>query len=350
MAEPSIAIGPSRRVGAGQPALIVAELGQNHNGRLDWAEALIDAAAWAGVDAVKLVKRELTSELARAAWQRPYANPHSFGSTYGEHRSALELSPADHRRLARRAQRHGLLYFSTVGDWPSLQLMQQLQVPCFKVASRDVGNLPLLEQLAETGKPVLLSSGMSDWAELDRAVALLQGRRTPLVVLQCTSLYPTPAEHVHLRSIAAVAARYGVPVGFSDHTPGVELAGAAVALGASVIEKHLTLDRQAKGRDHAASIEPAELARLVHDVRTVEAALGRADKPLAPGIEEVRSRLGRSLVTRQPLAAGSLIAPEALVLKCPGDGVPWHRRDQLIGKRVRRDLAADEQLTLDDVD
>lgn len=346
----AITIAPERRLGPGEPTFVVAELGQNHNGRRDWAEALIDAAAWAGADAVKLIKRDLDAELGRAGWDRPYVGPHSFGATYGAHRRALELSADDHRRLARRARQHGLVYFATVGDVPSLNLMRELEVGLFKVASRDVGNLPFLERLATWGRPVLMSTGMSGWDELDRAVEVFRRRQTPLVLLQCTSLYPSPPEHVHLRSLPSLARRYEVPVGFSDHTAGIALAGAAVALGAVVLEKHLTLDRRAKGRDHAASIEPDELAQLVRDVRTVEAALGRRDKPVAPGVDEVRQRLGRSLVTRIALPAGAVITESALTLKCPGDGLQWLERERLVGRRLKRDLAADEQLTDDDVE
>jgi sialic acid synthase SpsE len=338
-----------RTLGAGLPALVVAELGQNHNGCLKLAEQLIDAAAWAGVDAVKVVKRDLTSELSREAKNRRYVNQHSFGSTYGEHRRALELSDDEHAMLADRIRERGLHYLATACDSASVSLLDTLGVDAFKIASRDAANLPLLENVAALSQPVIVSTGMSDFAELDAAVAVLHRQRCPFVLLQCTSLYPTPIDQVHLRSMAGLAERYGSLVGFSDHTPGVLLPPVAVALGAVIIEKHLTLDRRMKGTDHAASLEPDEFRRLVSEVRDVEAALGRADKPIAADVLPVRAKLGRSLVTRLPLAAGTLIEEPMLTLKCPGDGLSWLERRRVIGRRLRRDLAADEKLLAEDV-
>ncbi|HEV3003222.1 MAG TPA: N-acetylneuraminate synthase family protein [Pirellulales bacterium] len=302
-----IRIGRSRSIGTGQPALVVAELGQNHNGKAALAEALVDAAAWAGADAVKLVKRDLASELSREARSRRYESRHAYAETYGEHRQLLELSADDHVELARRARRHGLVHLATACDAPSAAFLDELGVDAFKIASRDLANLPLVRDVARRGRPVLLSTGMSDFAEIDAAVGELHDAGAEFVLLQCTSLYPTPFEQAHLRSLAALASRYDALAGFSDHTPGVLLPPVAVALGAVVIEKHLTLDRNMKGTDHACSIEPDELRQLVVDVRRVEAALGRDDKPLAPGTEQVRAKLGRSLVTRVALVAGTRI-------------------------------------------
>ena len=338
-----------RTLGPSQPALIVAELGQNHNGCPELAEQLIDAAAWAGADAIKVVKRDLASELSREAEARRYVGQHSFGSTYGEHRRALELSDEQHALLAHRIRQRGLLYLATACDSASVSLLDALGVDAFKIASRDATNLPLLEEVAGRRQPVIVSTGMSDFSELDAAVAVLRRRRRPFALLQCTSLYPTPIDQVHLRSMAALAERYGSLVGFSDHTPGVLLPPVAVALGAVIIEKHLTLDRRMKGTDHAASLEPDEFRRMVADVREVEAALGRADKPIADEVRGVRAKLGRSLVTRVPLAAGTLIEEPMLALKCPGDGLSWLERRRVIGRRLRRDLPADEKLLPEDV-
>ncbi len=344
-----ISMGGGRRIGPGQPALIVAELGQNHNGEAALAEELIDAAAWAGADAVKLVKRDLASELSHEARHRRYDSRHAFGATYGEHRQALELSAEEHAALARRARGHGLAFLATACDLPSAALVDSLEVDAFKIASRDLANLPLIEDVARRGRPVFLSTGMSQFAEIDAAVAVLRRARSQFVLFQCTSLYPTPYEQVHLRSLGSLADRYAAPVGFSDHTPGVLVAPVAVALGAAVIEKHLTLDRGMKGTDHACSLEPEELRQMVCDVRSVEAALGRADKPLAPGVEAVRTKLGRSLVTRTALAAGTQLEAPMLALKCPGDGLSWFDLETVVGRRLKRDLGADVKLSWDDV-
>lgn len=344
----SMALGQDRRVGPGQPALIVAELGQNHNGSLALAEKLVDAAAWAGADAVKLVKRDLDCELSREAHSRPYHSPHAFGATYGEHRQALELSAEQHGALARRARAHGLAYLATACDRPSAGLLDSLGVDAFKIASRDLGNIPLLEDVAARGRTVFLSTGMSQFDEIDAAVEVLRRAACAFVLFQCTSLYPTPYEQVHLRSLATLASRYKAPVGFSDHAVGGLLPPVAVALGAAAIEKHLTLDRGMKGADHGCSVEPEELRQLVNDVRRVEAALGRADKPLAPGVEIVRAKLGRSLVTRTALAAGTRLEATMLALKCPGDGLSWSDLQTVVGRRLKRELGPDEKLSRDD--
>lgn len=343
-----IGVGSDRRIGPGHPALVVAELGQNHNGSRALAEQLIDAAAWAGADAVKLVKRDLDCELSGEARLRRYATKHSFGRTYGEHRQALELAPEEHAVLYRRARRRGLYCFSTACDIPSAALLESLGVDVYKIASRDLANLPLLRFVARLGRPVFLSTGMSRLDEIDAAVDVLRVAGSEFVLLQCTSLYPTPFHQAHLRSLATLGARYRALVGFSDHTPGVVLPPVAVALGAVVIEKHLTLDRTLKGTDHCCSLEPDELRQMVADVRTVEAALGRADKPLPPEVEAVRAKLGRSLVARTALARGTQLEEAMLSLKCPGDGLSWLDRGLVVGRTTKRDLAADEKLSVDD--
>ncbi|HVA48000.1 MAG TPA: N-acetylneuraminate synthase family protein [Pirellulales bacterium] len=338
-----------RWIAAEQPALVVAELGQNHNGSLSLAEQLIDAAAWAGADAIKLVKRDLDSELSREARSRRYDSRHAFGATYGEHRRALELSAYEHALLAARARRHGLIYIETACDVASAAVLGELGVDAFKIASRDLTNLPLVDDVAARGKPVIFSTGMAGLAEIDEAVEVVREAGPPFAVLQCTSLYPTPMGDVHLRSMVTLGQRYAVPVGFSDHTTGLLLAPVAVAMGATIVEKHLTLDRSLKGTDHACSLEPDEFRQLVRQVRQVETALGRADKPVAEGVATVRAKLGRSLVTRVPLAEGTRIEEPMLVLKCPGDGLSWLDRQRVVGRRLKRDLAADEKLKLEDV-
>lgn len=345
----TIQIAADRQIGAGRPALVVAEIGQNHNGSVAMAEQLIDAAAWAGADAVKLVKRDLACELSRQARQQPYRTPHAFGPTYGQHRAALELSAAEHGRLRRRAREHGLLYFATACDIPSAELLAELEVDVFKIASRDLANHPLLEHLARLGRPMFLSTGMSELAEVDEAVRIVRRHGCPLLVMQCTSRYPTPLEDVHLRSMQTLAERYEVPVGFSDHTLGTLVAPVAVAMGAAAIEKHITLDRALKGTDHACSLEPEALHDMIASLRQVETALGRADKPLSSATQPVRAKLGRSLVASRPLPAGAVLTEDMLALKCPGTGLGWHQRGTLIGRCLVRPVQADDLLSADDV-
>lgn len=345
-----LALGNGKSIGRGQPTFVVAEIGQNHNGNLDAALALVDAAAWAGADAVKFVKRDVESDLSQEAWQAPYGSPHAYGRTYGEHRLALELTIEQHALLHKRAGTHGLVYFSTVCDLSSVAQITALEVPLLKIASRDLGNIPLLEAVARKDRPVLASTGMSDWSEVDAAVTVLRTNRAGFGLLQCTSLYPAPVDEAHLRSIRGIRRRYGCVVGFSDHTLGFVLAAPAVALGAAVIEKHFTLDRRAKGTDHACSLEPCEFAEMTRQIRAVESALGRADKPRSHQIVSVRRRLGRSLVTRTPLSAGAVLSAEMLALKCPGDGLRWSDLSRVVGRRLRRAIDADAKLTWDDLE
>lgn len=330
--------------------MVVAEIGQNHNGDAGLAGELVDVAAWAGCDAVKVVKRDLECELTLSARRRRYDSPHAFGATYGEHRRALELGAEAHAALARRAAGHGLVFVATVCDEPSARLMDGLGAEVLKIASRDVSNVPLVEAVAALGRPMILSTGMSRVEEIDAAVGAVRRAGGELVLLHCTSLYPTPAEEAHLRSMATLAERYEAPVGFSDHTVGTVVAAAAVALGAAVVEKHITLDRRLKGTDHGCSLEPEELRRLVAEIRTVEQALGRADKPVPREVAAVRAKLGRSLVSRQRLEAGTRLEAGMFTLKSPGDGVSWHELERVVGRRLRRDLGADETLGWDDVE
>lgn len=349
MSDSAFYLQSGRRVGDGFPTFVVAEIGQNHNGSRALAEELIDAAAWAGADAVKVVKRDLGCELTTAARIRRYDSPHSFGPTYGQHREALELSFDDYAALAQRARSHGLQFVATVCDLPSACGMARVGVDAYKIASRDLNNLPLLEHVCRLGKPVILSTGMSTWEEIDAAVRVVRRGHCTFAVLQCTSLYPTPDEQVHLRSMATLRQRYQTAVGFSDHTLGTAIATAAVALGASIVEKHFTLDRTMKGTDHACSAEPQELFDLIQQLRRVEAALGRDDKPPTGAVAATKRKLGRSVVTRSPLTAGTVLDETMVTLKSPGEGVSWTDRSRVLGRKLLRDIAADELVLPSDV-
>ncbi|MCE9606268.1 MAG: N-acetylneuraminate synthase family protein [Planctomycetia bacterium] len=345
----SLRINARRSIGPGSPTFVVAELGQNHNGSRELAEQLVDAAAWAGADAVKLVKRHLPSELTKASRNRRYDSAHSFGDTYGAHRSVLELSVETHLALAARTRSHGMHFVVTVCDVASAREFANAEVDAFKIASRDLNNLPLVRFVAELGKPLILSTGMSSWSEIDAAMTVAAEARCPTAVLQCTSLYPTPDDQAHLRSIETLRRRYDSVVGFSDHTTGTLIATSAVALGASIIEKHLTLDRTLKGTDHACSAEPEELRTLIEQIRRIELALGSAEKPAIAEVEPTRNKLGRSLVTVRSLPAGTVLEESMFTLKSPGDGIAWTQRETIVGRRLLRDIDADETIYRSDV-
>ncbi len=333
-----------RGLGGDWPCYVVAEIGQNHNGCLETARRLIAAAAAAGANAVKFCKRHLPSELTWEAWQRPYLNPHSFGPTYGEHRQALELGREQHSELSDYAASLGITYFSTACDQQSVEDLELIETPFYKVASRDLTNLPLLAAIAETGKPVILSCGMDGPAEIAQALQVIHRQHTQVALLQCTSAYPTRDEDVNLRAMAALGARFALPVGFSDHTLGSAVAIAAVALGAVIIEKHITLDRNQRGTDHACSLTVAELPAFVADLRRVEAALGDGVKRVPASVAAARQKLGRSLVSRCNIPRGARVTEDMLCLKSAGSGLPWHQREQLLGHVARRDIPADSCL------
>lgn len=346
-------------IGEGYPVFIVAEVGQNHNGDINIAKKLIDIAAepiidhfggekLRGVDAVKFAKRNISSDLTMELYNKPYNGPNSFGKTYGKHREYLELSEEDHFLLAEYAKNKGLIYFSSVCDQVSVDLMQKIGVPLYKVASRDVTNIPLLEYIAQKGKPIIMSTGMSDMDEIEMAVNTIKKYNDQLILLQCTSEYPAQYRNVHLRVMQFLREKFDVPVGFSGHTIGVAIAIAAVAMGAVVIEKHITIDRKMKGSDHAGALGPDGLWRVVRNIRNTELALGKRDKQLLEAELPGRRKLGRSLVSKIPIPEGTVVTEDMLVVKSPGSEIKWADRHLIINKKAKHDIDKDVTLKLED--
>lgn len=288
---PHDATSPSSRIASTttQRCYIIAEVGQNHQGEFTIAKDLLRTAALCGVDAVKLQKRCVRELLSDEEYRRPYDTPHSFGKTYGEHREALELHVDAWVELMAYAREIGVELFGSAWDLTSAAVLQRLGCAQFKVPSAALTNLPLLERLGSFGKPIIVSTGMSTIEEIDRAVEVLRG--SELYLLQCTSAYPAPFDQVHLRAMETLAQRYGCPVGLSGHHRGIAVDAAAVALGARLLERHFTLDRTWRGTDHAASLEPPGLSRLVRDVRAVEAALGSPEKVVLGCEQAARAKL-----------------------------------------------------------
>lgn len=335
-------------MGDDQPCFIAAEIGQNHNGDPAIARRLIDMAAACGATAVKFQKRDVAGELSRDLKCKPYDNENSFGATYAEHRAFLELSVEQHRGLREYAHARGLIYFCTVCDVASLEAMRPLDLPLYKVASRDITNWPLLDAIAETGRPVVLSTGMAGLAEVDAAVDRISRRHDRIVVAQCTSEYPSPPEHANLNALRSYRLRYGLLVGMSDHTPGIMTAVAAATLGACYVEKHVTLSRAMRGTDHAGSLEEEGVRRLVGYIRQVESAMGDGNLDYHPHMDRARRKLAKSLCCRRDLQPGDLLQEDDLELRCPGTGVAWPQRHQLVGRRARRPIA--QQTLLDPAD
>lgn len=339
---------------------MIAEAGVNHNGDVDMAHRLIDAAADAGADAVKfqtfvadrLVRRD-TPKVAYQVAGDDSADQHAMIER-------LELSEAAFAALADHARRRGLVFLSTAFDPENLSfLVGRLAMPTIKVPSGEAVNVPYLRAVAGWRRPVLLSTGMCDLDEVRLAVRTLEaawaaegepdadGTVPPLTLLQCTSCYPTPVEEAHLRSMTTLATAFGRPVGFSDHTEGTAAAIAAVALGARAVEKHFTLDRGLPGPDHRASLEPAGLARMIAGIREVEAALGSAEKARRPCERDAAPLVRRSLVARERIPEGRTIAAAMLITLRPEDGIPARDLDLVVGRPAWRAFAAGEVLRWD---
>ena len=339
----------SRLIGRDQPAFIVAEIGVNHQGRVDLAKALIDAAAEAGADAVKFQKRSVDRVLTREGQNAPYASPHSFGRTYGEHRRALELSAEDYLLLKAHAEQKGLCFFASAWDEESADFLEQLGVDVYKIASPDLTNLPLCRHVARKGKPVIMSTGMSSLDEIARAVDCIRAYNTGLVLLHCVSVYPTQYADVNLGFMETLRGLFDCPVGYSGHELGWAIPVAARALGACVIEKHVTLDPRMRGGDHKFSLTPQELKEMTDNIRKVEAALRPGEKRLLEAEAPFRAKLGKSLVAAAPIARGQVITRRLLVCKSPGNGLSPLLIEEVLGKRATRDIPADGMLTHEDV-
>lgn len=334
-------------VGEEYPVYIIAEIGQNHNGDVANAKRLIDMAVRCGANAVKFQKREIANELTKEAFDKPYDNPNSFGKTYGEHRMFLELNEAQHLELREYAMAVGITYFCTPCDVPSVELMERIGCSFYKVASRDLTNIPLLEKLGSIGKPVIISTGMADLDDIENAMKALNAKPNSLVIMQCTSEYPCKLENVNLRAMDTLKKKYGYLVGLSDHTSGVIVSAAAAVLGAVMIEKHITLDRTMKGTDQPGSLEESGLKKLIEYIRATETAMGDGEKIVNPATGAAKKKLARSITSKINIPKGAIITEEMLTLKSPGDGLKWIEKDLILGKTANRDIDSDVTLLMD---
>lgn len=330
-----------RPVGNNYPCYIVAEAGVNHNGRLDLAKRLVDVAVEARADAIKFQKRTVNDILIAAALAQPYNSPNAFGATYREHREHLELSDDAFSELTAFARQRGITLFASAWDIRSADFVDGLGLPVFKIASADVTNLPLIEHIARMQKPIILSTGMSTMEEVADAVATVRQHHDNLILLQCTSVYPCGNDEVHLRVMDTLRRTFHAPVGYSGHDHGLAPSEAAVALGAVLVERHLTLDRTMRGPDHAASLEPHDFQLLVRNIREIEVALGSPEKRILEREWPIRYRLAKSVVAGCAIPAGTTITREMLTVKGPGTGISPRLLARLVGTVARRDIAAD---------
>lgn len=336
-----------RSIGTGQPVFVIAEIGLNHNGDPELAAQLVRTAAAAGVDAVKFQKRDAHSLLTQELYDSPYTAWYSYGTTYGEHREALELQVAELAALKQLAESLNVVFFASAWDLPSVDVCEELGVPLYKIASADVTNLPLIDRLASTRKPLIMSTGMSTESEITDAVDAVRRHHDRLILLHCVSTYPSEFDEIDLATIPWLAQRFGCPVGYSGHERGIAVSSAAVAIGACAIERHFTLDRAMKGPDHSASLEPPGLMKLVRDIRAIERARGTIRREPHERELAVRAKLGKSLVAARTLPPGHVLSAADLAAKSPGTGIPPNALHALVGRIVTRQVEADELLTLD---
>jgi sialic acid synthase SpsE len=339
-------------IGAGHPCYVIAEIGNNHNGDVSLALRLIHDAKAAGADAVKFQKRTIDRIFTRAALDAPYEGPHAYGRTYGEHRRNVELPDDAWPAIFEEARRTGIHCFASVWDEESADFFEELEMPVYKIPSADLTNLPLLRHVAAKGKPVILSSGMSTLEEVDDAVATVSAQNSQVALLHCVSAYPFEAELANLRMITSLQERYpDVVIGYSGHEKsGLAVSLGAIALGASLLERHFTFDHTSKGTDHAASLEPSGLRELVEMGHKLESGLGDGVKRMLPEEEAARRKLAKSVTAATPIGRGETIRAEQLVLKSPGGGLSGRDLDRLVGRVAATDVAADEQLPLDAVE
>lgn len=340
-----------RRIADDTPCFVIAEIGHNHQGDVEKAKALMRAAADCGADAVKVQKRDNQSLYTRELYDAPYDNENSFGATYGAHREALELDHDGFVALRSLASELGLVFFSTAFDVPSADFLAELELPAYKVASGDLRNLPLLRHIAALGAPMVVSTGGATIEEVDRAVETILDLNEQLCVLQCTAAYPVSVEELNLGVITTYRERYPeLVIGLSDHQDGIAMSVVAHMLGARVIEKHFTLSHTWKGTDHAFSLVPEGMRKLIRDLARIPVAIGDGVKAPLPSEEKPLQKMGKKLVAARALPAGHVLAPGDLVAKSPFDeGVAPSSLDELIGGTLARGLAEEEAISTADV-
>lgn len=327
---------------------VIAEIGHNHQGDLEKAKEMFRVAKECGADAVKLQKRDNRSLYTRAGYNRPYDNRNSFGATYGEHREALEFGRDEYVELRRYARELDITMFATAWDFASADFLAELEMPVFKIASGDLKSIPLLTYIAQFQKPIILSTGGGAMEDVLRAYEAIMPINPQLAILQCTAGYPCEFEELNLRVITTFRDRFPQNViGFSSHDNGIAMAVAAYVLGARIVEKHFTLNHTWKGTDHAFSLEPIGLRKMVRDLRRTRVAFGDGIKRTYASERDPIIKMSKKLVAARHLPAGYALRREDIALKSPGDGLPPYELSKVIGRTLVKDLAEDDNITFE---
>ncbi len=337
---------------------IIGEIGQNHNGSVDIAKLIVDTVSrpikdelfnrnLKKIDAVKLTKRDLTEELTTSAMNKPYLSKNSFGKTYGKHRKALELSNEEHYEVYKHAKSYKIDFVETLTSVGTLSLLKLFIPDKLKVASRDLTNLPLLNSMAETKIPIILSTGMSGVKELDKALEIISKHHSDISILHCLSEYPAQYKNLNLLSISYLIENYSeYLIGYSDHSVGISMPIAAIALGAKMIEKHITLDREMKGTDQIGSLGLEGVWRMVRDIRNIEQAMGKKEIFISDSVANAKLKLERSIATRNNMKIGDTIKEDDIHLLSPGNGIHWVDKDKILGKKVISNINKNELILM----
>lgn len=339
----------NRLIGEGEPCFIIAEAGVNHNGDVNLAKKLIDGAKDARADAIKFQTFKAENVVTSSAEKADYQKQTTGGEeSQFEMIKKLELAERDFGELSDYAHKKGIVFLSSPFDGESVDLLDELDVPAFKIPSGEITNFPLLKHIARKKKPIILSTGMSTLREIEEALAVIRGEATEeIVLLHCVTAYPARVEDVNLRAIETLRHEFKLPVGLSDHTPGIIVPIAAVALGACVIEKHFTMDKNLPGPDHQASLEPHELTQMVEAIRQVEKAMGDGNKMPTEEEKQIQKVARRSIVASVDIPQGAIITEQMLATKRPGTGLEPRHIDMVIGRKTRKSIKANELVLLD---
>ncbi|MBI5049679.1 MAG: N-acetylneuraminate synthase family protein [Nitrospirae bacterium] len=332
-----------KAAGAGEPALIIAEAGINHDGDIKRAHELIDAAADAGADVIKFQTHLAEKEMLNISDKAVYLDESLFTLI-----RRMELTVDQHFELKKHAFKRGLIFLSTPFSKEAVDILEKVGVDAYKAGSGELTNLPFLEYIASKGKPLIISTGMSSIDEVGKTAGILTGKGVPLMIMQCTSQYPTEYKNVFLKTIREYTDKFHVPVGFSDHSRGNYMAFAAVALGACAVEKHFTVSRKWPGPDQSSSIEPDELADLVKGVRAIEEGL-KGSKTVTEGEKELQKLFRESVVSLKNIPKGTVITSDMVWVKRPGYGIPANELEKVIGKKAISDINANQVITWDNI-
>ena len=324
---------------------VIAEIGHNHQGSLDQCKRMFAVAKECGANAVKLQKRDNRSLFTKSMYDSPYVHRNSYGATYGEHREKLEFGRAEYEELIRHAREVGITFFSTAFDIPSADFLAELDMPAYKIASGDLTNIPLLRHVARLGKPMIISTGGGTMEDVVRAYYTIMPINRQLCILQCTSGYPAESEELNLKVIESFRQRFpDTVIGLSAHDNGISMALVGYVLGARVVEKHFTLNRAAKGTDHAFSLTPEGLHRMVRDLHRARVAVGDGIKRCYESEKAPLYKMAKTLVAAQDLPAGHVLGPDDIALKSPSTGLPAYEFDNVVGMRLTSPVKGDDAI------